>query len=382
MPIKGVTDVIRIPRLGKIRLGEKAISPKSGKEYPKKLDYFLFDPEDESMLAVAKKLYGEKPRVLHVVFCHNDPDKVFPQYYCCYSAAGLLCKGTGETAMRVVEGKNELEEVECPGPAECEYACEHGVRHGDTVKPGCKRLGRLMFMLPDWPSLGTWEIDTTSWNSIVNVNGALAMMSRIRGIPVELHLVPAEGKDESGKKTHFFALKIVIPHSLLEARKVTPLLGYVQTEPPAEETAPDDLYARSQLKKPIAPSDSQADGPIDPETGEIIDASPSSSTSSPGPAHSLADDPDVLAAMEAAKFGAGKRAAMIQSAIDGEWSKETLLRAIERQLPTGQTTQSTSPSSRRSDAKETARTTQAAAASNTKPTAALNNNPDDEPVLF
>ena len=52
--IKGLSDKRRLPRLGKIRLGVKAISQKSGKEYPKETDYFVCPPEVQAV-------YGEKP---------------------------------------------------------------------------------------------------------------------------------------------------------------------------------------------------------------------------------------------------------------------------------------------------------------------------------
>lgn len=41
MPIPGITDTDRLPRLGHIRLGEK-VEGRNG-DYPKALDYFRFD---------------------------------------------------------------------------------------------------------------------------------------------------------------------------------------------------------------------------------------------------------------------------------------------------------------------------------------------------
>ena len=45
MPIKGVTDATRLPRVGKIHLGEKAVG-KSGAPYPTPVDYFLVRADD------------------------------------------------------------------------------------------------------------------------------------------------------------------------------------------------------------------------------------------------------------------------------------------------------------------------------------------------
>ena len=52
--IPNVTDRNRLPRLGKIRLGEKKVS-KSGKEYPAALDHFSLADVPE-----VQEIYGEK----------------------------------------------------------------------------------------------------------------------------------------------------------------------------------------------------------------------------------------------------------------------------------------------------------------------------------
>ena len=55
--IEGLSDRFRLPRMGKIRLGIKKKSEKSGKEYPSAVDYFVCPPE---VIAV----YGDNPRDL------------------------------------------------------------------------------------------------------------------------------------------------------------------------------------------------------------------------------------------------------------------------------------------------------------------------------
>ena len=312
--IKGLTHTVeRMTRAGKIRLGEKRIS-KNGKEYPAKLDYFLFDPdpEDAEKVALAKQLYGEKPRKLNIVFASDDVEEVFPQYYKLYSSSGLLCKGTGETAMRVTD--EGMVECPCPGPAECEFSLARGV-HG---KPGCKRLASLQFMLPDWPALEVWQIDTTGFYSIVNVNSTLAMLRRVRGtilgMPLELHLVPQETTNpEDHKKVTIFALKLVIPCSLLEARTLTPLLGFdgttIETPPLLEDKAPDDLYPRSQ----IAPAREAA------------------RTATAG--ITLAEDPEIVDAIRACGWGRNKALAFLASAVESGVSRDDVLDDIRRQIP-------------------------------------------------
>ena len=53
MPIKGIPEIVRLPRLGKIRLGiKKKID--AGVSYPSPTDYFVYPNE-------LKKVFGEKP---------------------------------------------------------------------------------------------------------------------------------------------------------------------------------------------------------------------------------------------------------------------------------------------------------------------------------
>jgi hypothetical protein len=53
MPIKGIPEIVRLPRLGKIRLGIKKKTD-AGVSYPSPTDYFVCPDE-------LKKVFGEKP---------------------------------------------------------------------------------------------------------------------------------------------------------------------------------------------------------------------------------------------------------------------------------------------------------------------------------
>ncbi len=119
--IKGLSELRRLPRLGKIRLGIKRLA-KSGKEQPAEVDYFVVPPE-------VAKVYGERPKELLIMFPVEDVTQIFPQAYKWYGAgAGLKCKGDGETAIRrwaeaeeslrqrlgETHDDNELVEIPCP----------------------------------------------------------------------------------------------------------------------------------------------------------------------------------------------------------------------------------------------------------------------------
>jgi hypothetical protein len=60
MQIKGMTEVVRLPRLGKIRLGIKKENA-SGVSYPFQTEYFVC-PEE------VRKIFGEKSRELKIMF--------------------------------------------------------------------------------------------------------------------------------------------------------------------------------------------------------------------------------------------------------------------------------------------------------------------------
>ncbi|GAH87206.1 unnamed protein product, partial [marine sediment metagenome] len=62
MPIKGVSDVRRMPRLGKVRLGIKVEPEEEGKKpYPRATDYFVVPDE-------IKELVGNTPKKLNIMF--------------------------------------------------------------------------------------------------------------------------------------------------------------------------------------------------------------------------------------------------------------------------------------------------------------------------
>ena len=164
--IEGLTTLAELSRIGKIRLGEKT---QGDKGYPRAVDYFLVKKDDitsAEAVAAFKATYGEKPRDLIIEFTSNDKMTVFPHGYYCYGKVGLICKGNGTEAERyeVLEDNKQRKYktgkfsiVECD-PSECrKYEAK-----------ACKRIGRLQFLLPDVPSLGMWEIDTSSIVSIKN----------------------------------------------------------------------------------------------------------------------------------------------------------------------------------------------------------------------
>lgn len=208
MPIAGLTEKRSLPRLGKIHLGVKKLSAK-GAEYPAKTDYFVCPPE-------VQVVFDEQPKELRVLIPVEDENIFAGQYYKCYSRTrGLVCKGDGHTAMRMMDMQTgaianrntkqvTMREVTCAG-RECEEY---------TAKPrACKEVMNFQFILPEVPGLGIWQIDTSSINSIRNINSAVTLMKqwygRIRMLPLLLTLEPREvNNPEDGKKQTIYMLNL------------------------------------------------------------------------------------------------------------------------------------------------------------------------------
>lgn len=184
--IKGLSDRRRLPRLGRIRLGLKAVTP-SGKEYPKEVEYFVVPDE-------VRKVYGPKPTEIDIMLPLNDINSVFPCAYKHYgSGKGLKCSGDGEIAHRVNEKTKEMEQVSCP----CSLLEEKK----------CKQTGTLMAMLPNVSVGGVYQVTTSSINSIIDINSGLdyvsALLGRFAMVPLKLRRVKTETHHDDKKQNHY-----------------------------------------------------------------------------------------------------------------------------------------------------------------------------------
>lgn len=262
MPIKDLSERLRIPRLGKIRLGIKATNAQ-GKEYPKAVDYFVSDNAD------FHKTFGDKPKTIRIAFPTDDPGDWASQFYRAYSRTrGLLCKGNGEGCRRLViperiqqtgdvtllthedKGDTAWLELSCPGKG-CEF----------YASGQCREIMMLQFLLPELPGLGIWQLDTSSINSILNINSGVAIIKALAGkiamLPLRLEVVDQEATPEGRKKTiHVLQLNIDGRLSdlkgrlmLPEAEDDVPELDYEREAPEAEavdQETPDELFPTAE----------------------------------------------------------------------------------------------------------------------------------------
>jgi hypothetical protein len=258
MAIKGLSEVRRLPRLGKIRLGIKKVAA-SGAEYPAEVDYFILAPQTPSELENEKikkdfeGLYGEKPKSIRIMFPVANPEVYFPQFYKRYgSSTALKCKGDGEAAACATEefaagleriGVDEmgLPKVKCKGQ-ECIY----------YKKKECSEVGTLQVLLPELPGAGVWQISTGSYNSIVNLNSCIdyivATCGRAHMIPLTLERREQETQHE-GKKSRHFILHINMNFRLVDLQKyamIEPTKMMLEL-PPADPDKDDIVYQENAV---------------------------------------------------------------------------------------------------------------------------------------
>ncbi len=209
MPILGLTERERFPRLGKIHLGIR--HPEKG--YPMKTDYFVL-PKDNPVYNDMVKLFGETPKELRVMIPAEDEELWASQYYKAYDQThGLICKGDGVTATRLVDMKTKkwpakdaeqttMIDMPCQGLSCPEYKAKK-----------CGEHMNLQVIIPEVPGLGVWQIDTGSKNSIININSCSRIIKmafgRLSRIPLILSLESAEVKNpENGKRQTVYVLHL------------------------------------------------------------------------------------------------------------------------------------------------------------------------------
>lgn len=213
--IKGLSERRRLPRLGKIRLGIKQTSTKG--DSPKEVDYFVVPPE-------VAHVYGPQPKTLNILLPSEDPLQIFPQAYKWYGqGSGLKCKGNGETALRRwadvepatqrqlggTHDQNDLIEIPCPCPLLKDGPC--GIR------------AHLMVLLPDVSLSGVFQIDTTSWWNVVELNSSIdlhrGILGRIAFVPLTLRREPVEMTHDGKRRVHYL-LKLAFEGNIQDALRL------------------------------------------------------------------------------------------------------------------------------------------------------------------
>ncbi|WP_258111895.1 hypothetical protein [Alicyclobacillus sp. SP_1] len=245
--IKGFSEPKRLPRMGKIYLGLKQ-EHQSGKSYPVATDYFVVRADGVNTSEEAAKafheVYGETPKDITIAFPSDDPEVFMPQYLSAYRGAvgrsELWCKGDGERARRA-DDQGGYVDVPC-WYKDCPIFREKK----------CKPLTRLLFLLPDVPGIGIWEIDTTSYFGSQNLTACVQMVrqltrGRIAMIPLKLRVVP-QTVSPDGKAKTVYVLDLKLED--IKIRELIHRLPTLELDAPIVEVSeemPDDLYIEDNL---------------------------------------------------------------------------------------------------------------------------------------
>lgn len=254
-PIEGISEIRRLPRLGKIRLGIKKEGQKG--TYPSAVDYFVCPDE-------VKVVYNDRPTELKVMFPADDLELVAPQWYKCYSySQGLICRGDGRTCRRKVDTKTgdfanrdtkhwEMATAPC-GPNDCPM----------LAQKQCRKVMSLLFILPDVPGLGVYQLDTSSFYSIVNINSQLGLeppgflrqftRGRIAFLPLILSIGPqvVTPPGEGRKTVQVLNVRADVKLAdLIQISRQKPVQVLLPTL--TEEEPPEDLYPEGVIGGPGA----------------------------------------------------------------------------------------------------------------------------------
>ena len=261
-PIDKVSDIRRMPRLGKIRLGIKVQPEVEGKQpYPRATDYFVVPDE-------IKDFVGDFPKKLDIMFPKEEEDQFAQQWLRCYSfTQGLVCKGDGVTATR----KIDVETGDIAHRATKEWVFRDGWGcDPDTceqyLEKQCRRVMNLLFLMPEVPGLGCWQLDTTSFYSIVNVNSCLELIKKLCGrisfIPLTLSLEPMEVSPPGITKKTVHVLFIRSEVKLIDIQRLA-LVPPERVMLPTlhEEEPPDDLFPGPVIKAEAVGQEAKEEAP-------------------------------------------------------------------------------------------------------------------------
>jgi len=274
-----------MPRIGKFHLGIKVTKNKKGedcKPYPKAVDYFVYpeaDAEGSELVEQLTKAFGEKPKELRIIFPLEDEESIASQYYRCYTRSrGLVCRGDGETSMRVLDAKTgHLPTQETSETALKEMSCE-GMDCPEYKSGQCREVMNLQFMLPEISGMGVWQIDTSSINSIKNINSCLEMIKAIYGrvamVPMLLTLEKMAVTPPGGTKKNVYVLNIRSTDTMIEAaiKAQKPPLELVSGPPDFAQAEEDikTLWPQSEQDRKL--SESEAAERMTPEEIEKAEA--------------------------------------------------------------------------------------------------------------
>lgn len=205
---------LRLAVSTKVAIG---MAPQSDRNYPSKLDHFVFLRKKKTTKGVEwepdpdlMKHYGSDCRAFEIMLIDDDIDNVFPTSYAWWTAMERKCWGDGIHATR-----------RTPEHPAGEPWAPCGSRCPELGSGLCKPSGDLRFVLADFPRLGSiCRIHTTSYRSIRQIHSALEEIQtftggRLAGITAKLAVRPEQvsyfdRKEQRKKTTTIWALSLEV----------------------------------------------------------------------------------------------------------------------------------------------------------------------------
>jgi len=203
-----------IPIIGKIRVGEKALT-KDGKEYPTSLDYFKPSGRYEREFYEA---YGEKPSKLSILFASDDlAVSCFERYECRDKAGKKVGLSDGQTCMVWDSVQGRMVNINPDDPK--------------VKAAGIWRAAlTLRFVLPDIQGIfGLWEFTTYGEKSTIpqireTYDYVESAAGTVRGLPFDLLVEKHKSESPDGKNRSYPVVSLV---ANLSAANMDKLRGLV-----------------------------------------------------------------------------------------------------------------------------------------------------------
>jgi len=274
-PLLDLEQQQRYRELGRLRMGEKAISQKSGKEFPKKLLNWRVTSSSRPLLEAIADLYGgevvpwdDAPQEgenwqvttesnrLHIAL---PPGDVLSQYWELWSGGGCKRRCDGFDQLLVAR--------KCSCPKDLNERAEQA-----SAKPpaACKPVTRLGVLLPDVPDIGVWRLESHGYNAAVELHSTYKILQAVldRGLVVEafLRIDPRTAKKE-GKPISHFTVPVIEFEQTSGQLAETLMLG-AGDEVPALAAAPVEPKGFSDAPAPPLHTDEAAGATTAPETGD------------------------------------------------------------------------------------------------------------------
>ena len=173
--------VLGIPRVGKLKIGKKVVSERTGKEYPTSVDYFIPTGKYAGLFTQA---YGEKPQTIQIVFPSDSAYEVCREEYEYRDDKGaLIASGDGQR-FKVWDGKRYIQLSTEDVPTLMESISKRYAKKTNTSEDNGWRIKLTMnFLIPMVRGVvGLWTFETNGVaSSIRNCRNAYDAMLEERG---------------------------------------------------------------------------------------------------------------------------------------------------------------------------------------------------------